>query len=159
MISLKRYRQLFSVPHVAPAVLASVLGRIPMSITGLAILLFVQSKSGSFALAGGVSALYVLGLAVLAPLLGRLIDRVGPKLVLSASAAIYPAALIALVLLVSQSAPSYWIAVCATVAGAAMPPITVCMRALYPQLLREDRLLQAAYSLDSALIEMIFILG
>ena len=159
MISLKRYRQLFSVPHVAPAVLASVLGRIPMSITGLAILLFVQSKSGSFALAGGVSALYVLGLAVLAPLLGRLIDRVGPKRVLSASAAIYPAALIALVLLVYRSAPSYWIAVCAAVAGAAMPPITVCMRALYPQLLQEDRLLQAAYSLDSALIEMIFILG
>ncbi|MGH8742690.1 MAG: hypothetical protein ACREUY_00260, partial [Burkholderiales bacterium] len=67
--------------------------------------------------------------------------------------------LIALVLLVSQSAPSYWIAVCATLAGAAMPPITVCMRALYPQLLQEDRLLQTAYSLDSALIEMIFILG
>ncbi|HSS45932.1 MAG TPA: MFS transporter [Burkholderiales bacterium] len=135
------------------------IGRIPMSITGLAILLFVQSKAGSFALAGVVSALYVLGLAVLAPFLGRLIDRVGPKPVLSVSAVMYPAALTALVLLVTQSAQSFWIAACAAVAGAAMPPITVCMRALYPQLLKEDNLLQTAYSLDSALIEMIFILG
>ncbi|HVS27148.1 MAG TPA: MFS transporter [Burkholderiales bacterium] len=159
MISLQHYKLLFRAPNVAPAVLASVIGRIPMSITGLAILLLVQSKAGSFALAGVVSALYVLGLAVLAPFLGRLIDRVGPKPVLSMSAVMYPAALIALVLLVTQSAQSFWIATCAAVAGAAMPPITVCMRALYPQLLKEDKLLQTAYSLDSALIEMIFILG
>ena len=130
-----------------------------MSITGLAILLLVQSKAGSFTLAGAVSALYVLGLGVLAPILGRLIDRLGPKPVLSVSMVIYPTALIALVLLVAHSAPSSWIAACSVIAGAAMPPITVCMRALYPQLLKDYNLLQAAYSLDSALIETIFILG
>ena len=159
MISLQRYQQLFRTQHFGDAFLASVIGRIPISITGLAILLFVQSKTGSFTLAGVISALYVLGLGVLAPILGRLIDRLGPKPVLSVSAAMYPAALIALVLLVSQSAPSFWIAACSAIAGAAMPPVTVCMRALYPQLLKDHDLLQAAYSLDSALIETIFILG
>jgi len=130
-----------------------------MSITGLALLLFIQSKTRSFALAGMISALYVLGLGLLAPILGRLIDRLGPKPVLSVSAVTYPVALIALVLLVAQSAPSLWVAACSVVAGAAMPPITVCMRALYPQLLKDENLVQAAYSLDSALIETIFILG
>ncbi len=83
MISLERYAELFRVPGMAAAVTASVVGRIPIGMAGLSILLFVQGKSGSFAQAGTVSALYVLGLAVVAPFLGRLIDRTGPRVVLT----------------------------------------------------------------------------
>ena len=83
MISLQRYRELFLLPHVRAVLTASIGARMPIGIAGLAILLFVQARSGSFAVAGAVSGFYVLGLALIAPLLGRMIDRAGPRPVLS----------------------------------------------------------------------------
>ncbi|MBA2352121.1 MAG: MFS transporter [Pseudomonadota bacterium] len=138
---------------------ASLVGRIPISVTALAILLFVQARSGSFASAGAISAAYVLGLACASPLVGRLVDRRGPRGILMTTALIYPAALLLLIPLVGSNAHPAWIAAAAALAGAALPPVTVCLRALFPQLLADDQLLQTAYALDSALVEMIFIAG
>ncbi|HSN38650.1 MAG TPA: MFS transporter [Burkholderiales bacterium] len=159
MISFGRYTEFFRVPGMAAAVLASIIGRIPIGITGLAILLFVQGKSGSFAQAGAASAVYVLGLAVVAPFLGRIIDRAGPRAVLALCSAVYPLALLMLVALVSHAAHPLWVAGCAFTAGAALPPISICMRTLYPRLLHDVDLLHTAYSIDSVLVETIFILG
>lgn len=159
MIALDRYRALFDTPGVQAAFIASVIGRLPIGIAGLAILLFVQGRSGSFAHAGLASALYVLGLGLVAPLVGRLIDRMGPRGVLAICSIVYPIALIALVGLVLRGAHPGWIAAAAFAAGAALPPVTICMRALFPRLLSDGGLLQTAYSLDSALIETVFILG
>lgn len=159
MISLQRYAALFRQPDMAKIMLASVVGRIPIGMAGLAILLFVQGSTGSFSRAGAASALYVMGLAALAPLFGRLIDRYGPRPVLTLSALVYPAALFALVATVAKSANFLWIAASAFLAGAALPPITIVMRALLPQLLNDVSLMQTAYSVDSALIELVFIIG
>jgi MFS family permease len=88
-----------------------------------------------------------------------MMDRLGPRPVLSASAIVYPAALAALVALVLGSAGLTWVAIAATIAGAAFPPVTICMRALYPRLIADPALLQTAYSVDSAVVETMFILG
>ena len=130
MITFQRYAILLRTPDLRTTLLASVVGRIPIGVAGLAILLFVQGKSGSFAQAGAASALYVLGLAALAPFIGRAIDRLGPRPVLLAGAVVYPAALVALVLLVAYAADWWWIAASALLAGAMLPPITICMRAI-----------------------------
>lgn len=159
MISLQRYRALFTVPDVRPALVASIVGRLPIGIAGLAILLFVQNRSGSFALAGGASALYVLGLAVIAPFLGRLIDRLGPRPVLIVCGVLYPAALVALTALVLAGAHPAWICSAALLAGTSLPPVSACIRTLYPRLISEPSLLQTAYSVDSAVVELVFILG
>jgi MFS family permease len=131
----------------------------PIGIAGLAILLFVQGRSGSFSLAGTASAMYVLGLGMVAPFLGRLMDRVGPKPVLTTCAILYPAALIGLTALVLASADPVGICSMAVLAGATLPPISACIRALYPRLVTDVSLLQTAYSVDSALVEAVFILG
>src|SRR6185295_16928098 len=52
MISLARYAALLEPREMRQMFAASMLGRLPIGITGLAILLLVQSASGSFALAG-----------------------------------------------------------------------------------------------------------
>jgi len=159
VFTLSRYRSLFAIPGLRAAFVASVVGRLPIGVAGLAILLYVQTRSHSFAQAGVASALYVLGLAAVAPALGRLIDRLGPRPVLRTCSAIYPAALVLLIVAVERNAHPVWIASSALAAGAALPPVSICMRALFPRVVPDPALLPTAYSLDSALVEFIFIVG
>ena len=156
---LDRYRALLSVPAVRESLLASIPGRLPIGIAGFAILLLTQTKSGSFATAGIASALYVLGLATVAPILGRAIDRNGPLNVLRVCAMLYPAMMVMLVLLISARAHPLAIALCAYIAGAALPPITICMRTMYPRVLSDAALLQTAFSVDSVVVESVFVIG
>ena len=160
MISLARYVALLEPRDLRQTIAASMIGRLPIGVTGLAILLLVQSASGSFALGGAATAAYVIGLAALAPVLGRLIDRRGPRPTLMTCALAFPAALILLLVAVQRADAPWWmVLLCAGSAGAAFPPITVCMRTYFRQRLRNEDLLTAAYSLESVLIELIFIIG
>lgn len=156
---LDRYRDLFRVPAVRSTLIASIPGRLPIGIAGFAILLLVQTKSGSFVTAGIASALYVAGLATVSPLLGRMIDSVGPLRVLRVCLSIYPVMLCVLVGLVAMQAHPVTIALAAYVAGAALPPITICMRTLFPRALNDPALLQTAYSVDSVVVESVFVVG
>lgn len=160
MISLVRYSALLSRAELRSAIAASVLGRLPIGITGLAILMLVRDTSGSFGRAGSVAAFYVAGLAICAPLLGRLIDRKGPRTTMLSCAFAFPAALAALVASLNIPAAPAWLPLLlAAAAGASFPPITVCMRTYLKQHLADDAQLAAAYSLESVLIEFIFIIG
>jgi MFS family permease len=159
MVSMQRYRDLFAVPELRAMVVSSIAGRMPIGIAGLAILLFVQGRSSSFSVAGTASSVYVLGLGIVAPFLGRLMDTLGPRPVLTVCAITYPAALVSLAGLVLMSAPPASIWGMALLAGATLPPISACTRALYPKLLSDGGLLHTAYSVDSALVEIVFILG
>jgi hypothetical protein len=159
VISLARYTSLLGQPVLRSAIVASIIGRLPIGIAGLAILLAAQQASGSFATGGLTASCYVAGLAVLAPLLGRLIDRHGPRTTLLACAFAFPAALCALVAALLTPAPLIVSLACAVAAGASFPPITVCMRTFLKQRLKEEGQLTAAFSMESVLIETIFILG
>lgn len=159
VISLARYSAILAQPDLRSAIAASVLGRLPIGITGLAILMLAQDTSASFGKGGAVAAFYVAGLAIVAPLLGRLIDRRGPRGTLLFCALAFPATLAALVTVLT-TAGSLWLAFAlAAAAGGCFPPITVCMRTFFKQRLKDDLLLTTAYSLESVLIELIFILG
>ena len=159
MISLARYAALLRPREMRQTIAASLLGRLPIGMTGLGILLLVQSASQSFARGGAATACYVIGLAAVAPVLGRLIDRHGPRSTLVACAIAFPAALIALVVAVHEPAHPLLILALAAAAGATFPPITVCMRTYFRHRLGDDPLLAAAYSLESVLIELVFIVG
>ncbi|HYI87669.1 MAG TPA: MFS transporter [Burkholderiales bacterium] len=158
MISLQRYAALFAQADIGRTFAISLLGRLPIGLTGLAILLLEQTSSGSFAQGGAAAACYVVGLAAVAPLLGRAIDRYGPQRILICTGVLFPAALIALVFAVDARSTA-WTLVLAGGAGASFPPITVCVRTYFRRRLAEEGLLAAAYSAESVVIELIFIVG
>jgi MFS family permease len=157
VISLSRYTTLLELREVREVFAASLIGRLPIGVTGLAILLFVQTTLGSFAQAGAAAGFYLAGLSIVAPILGRLIDRFGPRGVLLATAVAFPSALVALVFAIERFGASA--VALAAIAGATFPPITVCTRTYFRQRLADELLLSTAYSLESVLIELIFILG
>jgi hypothetical protein len=159
VISLARYATLLERPELRRAIVASVIGRLPIGILGLAILLATQASSGSFGLAGAIAACYLAGLAGMAPVLGRVIDRTGPARTLLVCAFVFPATLVTLVAALRFGAPLWTAFVLAALAGATFPPITVCLRTFLRQRLLEEVQLAAAYSLESVLIEIIFIIG
>lgn len=159
MISLEKYKNVLASPGLGFLFAASIVGRLPIGMSGLSILLLVQGASGSFATGGVATGSFVAGLACVAPVLGRIIDRYGPRTILLASAFLFPTSLLALVAAVSQGASLLTAAACAALAGACFPPITVCVRTFLRQRFGDDPLLATAYSLDSVLIETIFIVG
>jgi predicted MFS family arabinose efflux permease len=159
VISLARYAILLERPELRRTIVASVIGRLPIGILGLAILLATQAASGSFGHAGAAAACYLAGLAAMAPVFGRVIDRTGPATILLVCAVIFPATLLALVTALRLDAPAWAAFTFAALAGASFPPITVCLRTFLRQRLLEEAQLATAYSLESVLIEVIFIIG
>ena len=159
MISLARYARLLALPHLKATIIASVIGRLPVGIAGLAILLVSQEQSGSFGRAGATTASYYVGLASVAPFIGRLIDRRGPGAILRACGALYPTAMAGLTVAIVAGSSLGLVLPLAALAGASFPPNTVCMRTFLKRRLGDDALLATAYSLESVLIESLFIIG
>ena len=155
---LARYRRVLAAPHVPPLVASSVLARMPIGITGLATVLFVQHQTGSFGSAGVVSAAFAVAAGAISPLQGRLIDRLGQPRVLVPSVLVHVTGLVALIAFGLAGAPVGVLAGCAVLAGAAIPPISPALRTLWPVLLDEDAI-PTAYALDSILIEVFFVGG
>src|SRR5918995_3518203 len=93
LLGLARYRALFQVPHVRRLVLSGLLARLPVGMVGLALLLLVRERGGSYGAAGAVSGAYFVATAVGAPVAGRLVDRRGQARILLRRAATFPALL------------------------------------------------------------------
>jgi predicted MFS family arabinose efflux permease len=159
MFAAGPYGRLLRLPQVRQLVMSSVIGRIPVGLSTLALVLFLQGQADSLADAGIAAACYVLGLAAMAPVIGRAVDRAGPRRVLLACIALHPIALVGLTAIALAEARHGWVFAAALISGASLPPITVCVRALYPRLVTDAALQRTAYSLDSAIIETVFILG
>jgi MFS family permease len=85
-----RYRSVLSLPGIRPLLAAAFIGRLPVAMISLAIVLLVSEESGSYAIAGAVSATQALASGIFSPFLGRLIDRLGQTPVLVACAIAFP---------------------------------------------------------------------
>ena len=144
-------------PYAAGLATASWVARLPRGMASLAIVLLVHDATGSYAAAGAAGAALAIGDAGVSPLQGRLVDRLGPARVLVPSAVVYATALTALALLGTQLGPLPTI-VLAGMGGAAFPPVSASMKTLWPSLAGE-RLLFAAYAVESLIQQSLFLVG
>ena len=160
MNARRRYAAILRTPHVARLMGTALLARAPLGIDGLALVLFVRGEYGSYATAGLVAAMFAIGAALVAPLMGRLVDRLGARRILVPLAIAHACSLGAVVAFGTQGASVAVLCAAALIAGCAIPPVGSVLRALWPALLDDrDELLTAAYALDAVLLEIAFIVG
>jgi MFS family permease len=153
------YSRILRTPGVAVVVFATLIGRLPIGISGLAILLYVREVTGSFAAAGVCTGALALGSALGAPFQGRLVDRRGVGMLVPLAGA-HAAGLVAVWLTGAADAPAVVLALLAGLTGVAMPPVSSVLRSRWPYLLAErPELLGGAFALDSVLIELVFVVG
>jgi MFS family permease len=155
---LRIYLDVLRVPSVTRLLSSAVVGRMPTGMAGLALVLLVREAGGSYAEAGVVAGTYSAALALTSPLLGRLVDRVGQTRVLAGCAAASAVGFGALAVAGRGASPAV-LAGLAALAGASIPPVGACMRALWSDLLGRDEQLQAAFAVESTVQELIFVVG
>lgn len=157
---LTPYRRILTVPGSAAFSAAGLLARLPMSMTGLGIVLLVSSRTGSYGVAGAVSAAYVVGAAAGQPLVGRLVDRRGQAEVVLPALTGFTAGTAVLCAGVELDWPRGWWYAGAVLAGAAFPPWGSLVRARWAYALSGRRpLLPTAFALEAVVDEAIFVIG
>jgi MFS family permease len=151
-------RDVLRAPGALSLFVASCVARLPMGALGLLLVLHTQQLTGSYAKGGLASGAYAIALGLSNPALARVVDRRGQTLVLRVGAPLAAAAIAVLVVL-PAGAPLGAILAAAAAAGACQPPVGACMRALWPVLLDTPDRRHAAYSLEGALLEVVYICG
>ena len=69
------YRELFKAPGSGAFVLAGMLARMPISMTGIGLITMLSQLQGGYGMAGAVAATFALATAFCAPQVSRLVDR------------------------------------------------------------------------------------
>jgi predicted MFS family arabinose efflux permease len=155
------YSRLLRIPGALRFVVAGFVGRMPMAMIGLGIVLLVSAVTGRYGTAGAVAATGSICYAILVPRLGKLTDRFGQARVLRPLAAVFAASAVAFVACARERAPIWTLFVTGGALGATMPSLGSMVRARWSYLLggSDNALLHTAFSLESVADELIFITG
>ena len=152
------YREIFAAPGAKGFSAAGFIARMPISMTGIGIVTMLSELRGEYGLAGAVAATFALATALIAPRISRVVDRFGQSRVLVPATAVSVMAMGALLLCARYDAPDWTLFLCAIPAGC-MPSMGAMVRARWLVLYRGSPHLHTAFSFESVVDEMCFILG
>ena len=138
---------------------AGALARLPMSMVGIGAVLMVQGLYDSYAMAGRVAAVLGLAQAFLAPQLARWVDRRGQRTVLLPALVVSVIGLGGLVTAAVLGAPEWVLWPFAVLAGGSQGSYGSMVRARWNHALDDPRRLHTAYSLESSIDELVYIVG
>jgi MFS family permease len=156
---LKPYVHLMRRPGARAFFVAGIVGRMPISMLGLGIVILIEAQTGSYGLAGAVSGVAVVAGALTGPIQGRLVDRFGQRLLLLTGTVLCTIALAGLLIAVRSDAPSWALYAISFVAGGTRPQVGSFVRARWTHLLGRGRALQTAFALEAVGDEVVFIIG
>ena len=155
----KRYREVLSLPGALAFSVAGVVARAPMAIQGISTILMIRALYGSYSLAGFISAASVITYAICAPVLSRLVDRYGQARVMIPSILISAAATSGIIFSAMALLSPWIITVLAVIAGATGGSMGALVRARWAYVTKSASQLQAAYAMEAAFDELVFVLG
>jgi MFS family permease len=158
-VVLRPYRELITTPGALAFSSAGFVARMPISMFGLGIVLLVVAHNGRYGLAGAIGAAFALVNALAAPAISRLVDRLGQRRVILPTVVLHGVFLVAFIVLVSNDAPTWSLFVTVAAAGLFEPSVGSLVRARWGHVLGPGPRLLTAYSFESILDEVIFIIG
>jgi MFS family permease len=129
-----------------------------MGALSLLLVLHTKDLTGSYGHGGVAAGVFALALGISSPALARIIDRRGQAGVLRFGALVSTTAIVVIALL-PDGAPFGAIIAASAVAGIGQPPTGSCMRALWPELVKDPKQLHVAYSLESVALEVVYMFG
>ena len=156
---VSKYRSVLSVPGSPGLMLSALVGRMPLGMSSLAILLLVRGTHHSYTIAGVAVGAYAFASAASAPMQGRLIDRFGRMRVMIPMAVAQAIVLVAFVLASSADASGATLVPLAALAGGLMPPVSPTARALWRDVFTDPQVRDTAYALDSVVQEVAWVTG
>ncbi|MEZ0066838.1 MFS family permease [Streptacidiphilus sp. MAP12-20] len=157
--ALSAYRRIFTeAPGSLAFSAAGLIARMPLSMVGIGLVTMLSTLRGDYGLGGAVSATCALAAALLGPQVARMVDRFGQTRVVLPATGVTVAAMGALLLCAALGAPDWTLFVCAVVVGC-MPAMGSLVRARWAHLYKGSPLLHTAYSFESVVDEIVFIVG
>ena len=156
---LNKYRQVFAGNTAWRFSTAGFIARLPISMVGIGVLMYVEAERGSYAIAGAVSGSIAITAAIGGPLSSRLIDKLGQHRVLPIQILIIAISSIALIVLIPSSVPAPYLFIFSIGSGIAYPSIGALVRSRWTALLVSGPILLTAFSIESIIDELIFIVG
>jgi len=138
---------------------AGLILRLPMSMVGLSTILLVRAEYGNYTLAGAVSAVNIIVMAICAPVLARRVDRHGQLRVMGPAWVIATLSMCGLVAAVFMHAPEWLLFIPAALAGATWGAPGALVRSRWSTILHKPGQLTTAYALESAVDEFVYIVG
>ena len=153
------YAELLRIPHTARFSIGSVIACMPFPMVGMTITISVQHYYGNYSLAGALTAVQAIALALASPVLGRLVDKFGQRQVSIPTILVWIVAATALTSCITARVPS-WILFCIVPFMAAIPPWGAMSRQRWTTLLKGDaERTNRALSLSGVFDECMWVVG
>lgn len=146
-------------PDVARLLLVALLTRMPVGMVGFATLMFLREALGNFALAGTAVGITLVAMAASGPVIGRIVDRHGPRKPLIVTGIVQPLALLAILFSAKAGLPFAVIAAFSALAGLFASPITTLTRTTWRYRFESEDDRRTAFALDAVMIEINFTVG
>jgi len=156
---LEKYVAFIRQPDVAKLLLVALLSRMPVGMGGFALLMFLRENLGDYARAGTAVGVQLVALAAAAPVMGRLIDRVGGRIPLIVTGTLQPLALLSILWATLAHMPYAVILGCAALSGIFATPITTLTRTAWRHRFQSEDDRRTAFALDAVMIEINFTIG
>jgi MFS family permease len=155
----KKYVEFVRQPDVARLLLVALLSRMPVGMGGFALLMFLRDQLGNYTHAGTAVGVQLVALAVAAPVMGRIIDRVGGRIPLIVTGIVQPLALLSILWATRAHMPYSVILGCAALSGIFATPITTLTRTAWRHRFQSEDDRRTAFALDAVMIEINFTIG
>lgn len=153
------YAEIFAIPRAWRFFVAGIIGRMPIAMTGLGIVLLISALTGRYGVAGSVAAAAALGTAVAGPRIARWVDRYGQRTVIVPVAGAFALSVLGLVIAAQLRAPSWAFFPPGIAVGATMTSLGPLTRARWSMLLAGSPRLHTAFSVESVADEVCFVVG
>jgi predicted MFS family arabinose efflux permease len=156
---LTAYRRAYELPGSWQFSSSAFVARLPIAMIGLGIVLLISDRTGSYAVAGVLSAIFQIAAAGGAIATSRWVDRLGQRRILPLLAMANGLGLVAFVVTVELALPFWVQAVAAALAGITQPAIGSLVRTRWAYVATQPAQLRSAFAIESILDEVIFTIG